>query len=99
MGTRFPIEGDTVRLFMQWGKGLPAQHLDMDLSCSISLPNDEVAECVYYNLTCAGAKHSGDIRSIPDMVGTAEYAQPDGYHLKPEGYTAWVDYLCSHTAG
>ena len=29
----------------------------------------------------------------------AEYAQPDGYHLKPEGYTVWVDYLCSHTAG
>lgn len=26
-GTRFPVEGDQVRLFMQWGKGLPAQHL------------------------------------------------------------------------
>ena len=25
------------------------------------------------------------------------YAQPDGYHIKPEGYAAWVDYLCSHT--
>ena len=24
MGTRFPIEGDTVRLFLQWGKGLHA---------------------------------------------------------------------------
>ena len=25
------------------------------------------------------------------------YAQPDGYHIKLEGYAAWVDYLCSHT--
>ena len=23
--------------------------------------------------------------------------QPDGYHLKPEGYTAWVEYLSTHT--
>ena len=37
------------------------------------------------------ADENGDLK--------AEYAQPDGYHLKPEGYTAWVDYLCSHTAG
>lgn len=35
MGTRFPVEGDAVRLFLQWGKGLHAQHLDMDLSCRI----------------------------------------------------------------
>lgn len=68
MGTRFPVEGDAVRLFLQWGKGLHAQHLDMDLSCRISLE-----ECAYYHLTCTGAKHSGDIRSIPEMVGTAEY--------------------------
>ena len=25
MGTRFPVEGNAVRLFMQWGKDLPAQ--------------------------------------------------------------------------
>ena len=75
MGTRFPVEGDAVRLFLQWGKGLHAQHLDMDLSCRIALPNDKIAECAYYKLTCVGAKHSGDIRSIPDMVGTAEYIE------------------------
>ena len=28
--------GDTVRLFLQWGEGLPAQHLDMDLSCRVA---------------------------------------------------------------
>lgn len=72
MGTRFPVEGDAVRLFLQWGKGLHAQHLDMDLSCRISY-DDKIEECVYYHLTCTGAKHSGDIRSIPEMVGTAEY--------------------------
>lgn len=94
MGTRFPIEGDTVRLFMQWGKGLPAQHLDMDLSCSISLPNDEVAECVYYNLTCVGAKHSGDIRSIPDMVGTAEYVELSLPELE-EAQAKYVTFTCN----
>ncbi len=75
MGTRFPVEGDNIRLFLQWGKGLHKQHLDMDLSCRIALPNDQTAECAYYNLKCVGAKHSGDIRSIPDMVGTAEYIE------------------------
>lgn len=94
MGTRFPIEGDTVRLFMQWGKGLPAQHLDMDLSCSIALPNNEVAECVYYNLTCTGAKHSGDIRSIPDMVGTAEYVELSIPELQ-EAQAKYVTFTCN----
>ena len=75
MGTRFPVEGDAVRLFLQWGKGLHAQHLDMDLSARITLPDNKVAECAYYNLTCTGAKHSGDIQSIPEMVGTAEYIE------------------------
>ncbi len=75
MGTRFAVEGDAVRLFLQWGKGLHAQHLDMDLSCRITLSNGKIAECAYYSLTCVGAKHSGDIRSIPEMVGTAEYIE------------------------
>ncbi|NPD92688.1 hypothetical protein [Xylanibacter muris] len=74
-GTRFPIQGDTIRLFMQWGKGLHAQHLDMDLSARISFLNGKTEECAYYNLTCIGAKHSGDIRSIPEMTGTAEYIE------------------------
>ena len=75
MGTRFPVEGDAVRLFLQWGKGLHAQHLDMDLSCRVALSDNNIAECAYYNLTCVGAKHSGDIQSIPEMVGTAEYIE------------------------
>ena len=33
----------------------------------------------------------------PGQTGIESYAQPDGYHIKPEGYAAWVDYLCSHT--
>ena len=75
-GTRFAVEGDAVRLFMQWGKGLPAQHLDMDLSCRIIYDN-RVEECAYFNLAPAGAKHSGDIRAIPDQIGTAEYVELD----------------------
>lgn len=75
MGTRFQVEGDAVRLFLQWGKGLHAQPLDMDLSCRITFDNYTTDECAFYNLSCVGAKHSGDIRSIPEMVGTAEYIE------------------------
>ena len=64
-----------MRLFLQWGKGLPAQHLDMDLSCHIAFNNGVSVECAYFNLTAPGAKHSGDIRQIPDQVGTAEYIE------------------------
>lgn len=74
-GTRFPVEGDSVRLFMQWGKGWPAQHLDMDLSCRIAYGGDMVEECAFFNLTAPGAKHSGDIQCIPDQVGAAEYIE------------------------
>ena len=94
MGTRFPVEGDAVRLFLQWGKGLHAQHLDMDLSARVSLPNNEIAECAYYNLTCVGAKHAGDIRSIPEMVGTAEYIELSLPELEAAGAT-YVAFTCN----
>ena len=94
MGTHFPVEGDAVRLFLQWGKGLHAQHLDMDLSARVVLPNNEVAECAYYNLTCVGAKHSGDIRSIPEMVGTAEYIELSLPELEAAG-AVYVAFTCN----
>lgn len=72
MGTKFPIEGNEIRLFMQWGKDLPAQHLDMDLSCHIAYEFGSDI-CSYRNLVTTGCKHSGDIRSIPNKIGTAEY--------------------------
>ncbi|PAM94863.1 hypothetical protein B4N84_10455 [Flavobacterium sp. IR1] len=72
MGTRFPVEGNEVRLFMQWGKDMPAQHLDMDLSCHIAY-EDRVDICSFSRLETTGCNHSGDIRSIPAKVGTAEY--------------------------
>jgi hypothetical protein len=43
-GTRFKVEGDAVRLFLQWGVGLPAQHLDMDLSCYLLGHNSEISK-------------------------------------------------------
>ncbi|KUJ60681.1 hypothetical protein AR687_16765 [Flavobacteriaceae bacterium CRH] len=76
MGTRFPIEGNEVRLFMQWGEGLPAQHLDMDLSCHIAFENSTDI-CSFSRLETTGCKHSGDIRSIPNKIGTAEYINID----------------------
>ena len=94
MGTHFPVEGDAVRLFLQWGKGLHAQPLDMDLSARISLPDNEIGECAYYNLTCAGAKHSGDIRSIPEMVGTAEYIELSLPELAAAG-AQYVTFTCN----
>ena len=76
-GTKFNVEGNTVRLFMQWGKGLPAQHLDMDFSARIIYESGKCDDCAYYNLSFWGAKHSGDIRSIPEQIGTAEYVELD----------------------
>lgn len=93
MGTRFPLEGNTVRLFMQWGKGLHAQHLDMDLSCQIAYP-DKNQVCSYYNLVATGAKHSGDIRSIPNKVGTAEYIELDLKALLRAG-AEYVTFTCN----
>lgn len=93
MGMRFPVEGSKVRLFMQWGKGLPAQHLDMDLSCTIAYPGKtEICNYIYLNTT--GAKHSGDIRSIPHMVGTAEYIEIDIEKLESAG-AGYVSFTCN----
>ena len=93
-GTRFPVEGDAVRLFLHWGKGLPAQHLDMDLSCAIALNNGLVFECAYFNLTAPGAKHSGDIQRIPDQVGTAEYIELTLSELDKAG-AKYVTFTCN----
>ncbi len=46
--------------------------------------------CFFLDLWEVLADENGDLR--------AEYAQPDGYHLLPEGYAAWVDYLRTHVA-
>lgn len=94
MGTRFPVEGNAVRLFMQWGKGLPAQHLDMDLSCRIAYRNGKTQCCYYGHLACRGAKHSGDIRSIPAYTGTAEYIELDLACLEELG-ASYVTFTCN----
>lgn len=98
MGTRFLLEGNTVRLFMQWGNGLQAQHLDMDLSCQISYPG-KTEVCSFNRLTATGCKHSGDIRSIPDRVGTAEYIDLDFSTLQ-QADARYVTFTCNaYTAG
>lgn len=95
MGTRFPLEGNEIRLFMQWGKDLPAQHLDMDLSCHIIFEEEcrmENEMCFFGRLTATGCQHSGDIRSIPNKVGTAEYINIDVNALrqKKAKYAAFI---------
>ena len=66
--------------------------LNKERLCKI---NDELAavalekNCTFLNLWEALADENGDL--------IAEYAQPDGYHLLPAGYDAWVNYLCTHT--
>lgn len=94
MGTRFPVDGETVRLFLQWGKGLHAQHLDMDLSCRIALPEGKTDYCYFGDLTCHGLKHSGDILEIPEMVGTAEYIALSIPELEAEG-AKYVTFTCN----
>lgn len=93
MGTRFAVEGNKVRLFMQWGVGLPAQHLDMDLSCHITFEN-KVETCYFGNLVTTGCKHSGDIRSIPNKIGTAEYIEINVDTLKKER-AKYVTFTCN----
>jgi hypothetical protein len=93
MGTRFPVEGNAVRLYMQWGTGLPAQHMDMDLSCHIAFEQRHEL-CAYYSLVATGCKHSGDIRSIPHQIGTAEYIEIDVAALKKAG-AKYVTFTCN----
>lgn len=98
MGTRFPVEGDTVRLFLQWGEGLPAQHLDMDLSCKVAYEN-KTEFCSYSQLVIPGCKHSGDIQQIPHKVGTAEYIDIDLKELSARG-AEYVSFTCNaYTSG
>ena len=93
MGTRFPVEGNTVRLYMQWGKGLATQHLDMDLSCMIAY-EERLEICSYSNLVATACKHSGDIRSIPDKIGTAEYIDINTTELKQKN-AKYVTFTCN----
>ncbi|WP_207893782.1 hypothetical protein [Tenacibaculum sp. M341] len=93
MGTRFPLEGNTVRLFLQWGQGLKAQHLDMDLSCMVAYEN-ATERCSYSQLTIKGCKHSGDIQKIPEMVGTAEYIDVNVNELALLG-AKYVTFTCN----
>jgi hypothetical protein len=96
-GTKFDVQGDAVRLFMQWGEGLPAQHLDMDLSCRISY-DDKFETCFFGNLVTSGCKHSGDIRSIPEQIGTAEYIEINLPELKKEN-VKYVTFTCNAYSG
>jgi hypothetical protein len=93
MGTRFGVEGDGVRLFMQWGVGLPAQHIDMDLSCTIAYAI-KTEHCSFSQLVTTGCKHSGDVQYIPDQVGTAEYIELDLNALQ-QAQAQYVTFTCN----
>jgi hypothetical protein len=93
MGTRYKTDGDKIILFMQWGKGLAAQHLDMDLSCRIAY-DDHTDMCSFGKLHTTGCKHSGDIRSIPHKIGTAEYIEIDIPALAKAG-ARYVTFTCN----
>ncbi len=93
MGTRFPVEGSTVRLFLQWGEGLSAQHLDMDLSCRVAY-GGKSEFCSYSQLVIPGCKHSGDIQYIPEKVGTAEYIDVNMEQLASRG-AKYVVFTCN----
>jgi len=98
MGTRFAVEGDSVRLFMQWGTGLPAQHLDMDLSCTVAYAA-QTQHCSFSQLTTTGCQHSGDVQHIPAQVGTAEYIELDLNALQ-QAQAQYVAFACNaYTSG
>ena len=94
MGTHFPVLGNTIRLFMQWGVGLQAQHLDMDLSAYIVFSNGASKHCSFSNLKEVGCKHSGDIRAVPNLVGTAEYVDINVAELK-KANADYVVFTCN----
>lgn len=93
IGTRFKVLGDTVRLFLQWGEGLAAQHLDMDLSCRVAYEGKSEF-CSYSQLVIPGCKHSGDIQRIPNKVGTAEYIDINLNELTRLG-AKFVSFTCN----
>ena len=71
------------------------QHAGMYAERFIRVNNDLAAlavekGCYFLDLWEVLADENGDLK--------AEYAQPDGYHLLPQGYTAWVSYLRTHVA-
>jgi len=96
-GMRFPVEGDKVRLFLFWGEGMHAQPIDLDLTANIFYP-DRAEDCAYFNLSPLGAQHSGDIRHIPEMVGTAEYIELDLNRLSKAG-ARYVIFSVANYAG
>ena len=72
-----------------------AKHAGMYAERFIRVNNDLAAlavekGCYFLDLWEVLADENGDLK--------AEYAQPDGYHLLPAGYTAWVEYLRTHVA-
>ena len=93
MGETILLEGNKIRLFMQWGKDLPAQHLDMDLSAHIAFEKN-VTMCYFGNLNSIGCKHSGDIRSIPNKIGTAEYIEIEIDTLR-KAKAKYVTFTCN----
>ena len=78
---------------MQRGKNLPAQHLDMDLSAHIAFEKN-VTMCYFGNLNSIGCKHSGDIRSIPNKIGTAEYIEIEIDTLR-KAKAKYVTFTCN----
>jgi hypothetical protein len=92
-GTKFKVQGDTIRLFLQWGVGLPAQHLDMDLS-SVIIYENRTDICSYSQLVTTACKHSGDIQRIPDKIGAAEYIDLNLNELTEAG-AKYVSFACN----
>lgn len=84
-GTSFDILGNP-RFYMQWGFGLSARNYDMDLHARVLTNDNRQLSCYYGNLSVGHSlRHSGDIRSIPDKIGTAEYIEVNMQEALNEG--------------
>ena len=98
-GSTFPVAGDKIRLFLHWGKGLPAQAIDLDLSAVLLGESDIRGYCSFFSLSTYGTCHSGDMREIPDNVGTAEFIELDISKLQEIDIHKVVFYANSYTPG
>ena len=65
----------------------------MDLSCQIAFMS-RIEFCSYFQLTATGAQHSGDIQSIPNEVGTAEYIELNIEELQKSN-ARYVSFTCN----
>ncbi len=76
-GSRYPVEGDVLRMFVWWQNG-DQYCVDVDLSMVYMDENFvETGHIGFTNLSNNASKHSGDIQDAPTEAGASEFIDID----------------------